>query len=183
MEINLLKDSNDLIHFQPKIFGDERGYFVERFNKSFLDKAVGYSKNFVQQNESFSSKGVLRGMHYQTSRPQSKLVTVIEGSVLDVVVDLREDSSTFGKWFSVELNSDLKNSLYIPKGYAHGFYVNSENAIFSYMVDEFYDPDSELTILWNDKDINIEWNIKNPIVSERDLKGISFQSAYKFNSE
>ena len=180
MENKLLEGSNDLFSIQPKIFGDNRGYFLERFNSKVLESALGQSINFVQQNESHSSMGVLRGMHYQTTNPQSKLVTVIKGSVLDVAVDLRLNSTTYGRWFAVELNSELKNSLFIPKGYAHGFYVQSEEVIFSYMVDEFYDPNSEITILWNDKDLNIDWNADDPIISPRDLNGISFNSAQKF---
>tara|TARA_B100000575_G_C23096924_1_gene632700 strand:+ start:648 stop:1193 length:546 start_codon:yes stop_codon:yes gene_type:complete len=181
METKILDGSNDLLVMEPKIFGDKRGYFLERYNSKILMDALGNSINFVQQNESFSSIGVLRGMHYQTINPQSKLVTVIHGSVLDVAVDLRLNSSTFGRWFSVELNSELKNSLFIPKGYAHGFYVQSKEVIFSYMVDEFYDPDSEITILWNDPDLNIDWNAENPIISDRDLNGVSFNSAQKFD--
>lgn len=180
MNIELLEGSHDLFALTPKIFGDNRGYFLERHNSKVLESAIGSNISFVQQNESYSSEGVLRGMHYQTINPQAKLVTVIEGSVLDVAVDLRLNSTTFGQWFSLELNSELKNSLFIPKGYAHGFLVKSEKAIFSYMVDEFYDPSSEVTILWNDKDLNIEWNYNNPTVSPRDIDGTSFEQALKF---
>ena len=181
MEIKLLEGSNDLISFQPKIYGDSRGYFLERYNNNVLQSELRYPIHFVQQNESFSSFGVLRGMHYQSVNPQSKLVTVIQGAVLDVAVDLRLNSSTFGKWFAIELNSELKNSLFIPKGYAHGFYVKSKEVIFSYMVDEFYDPNSEITILWNDPHLKIDWNAENPTISDRDSNGISFDSAFKFD--
>jgi len=180
MNIELLKGSNDLFSITPKIFGDNRGYFLERYNSKVLEKAIGFKITFVQQNESYSSQGVLRGMHYQTVNPQAKLVTVIEGSVLDVAVDLRIDSTTYGESFALELNSEIKNSLLIPKGYAHGFLVKSEKAIFSYMVDEFYDPHSEITILWDDPDLNIPWNHNDPIVSSRDMSGISFKQALKF---
>jgi dTDP-4-dehydrorhamnose 3,5-epimerase len=180
MNIQLLKGSNDLFSITPKIFGDNRGYFLERYNSKALEEALGFKITFVQQNESYSSQGVLRGMHYQTINPQAKLVTVIQGSVLDVAVDLRLDSATYGQSFVLELNSELKNSLFIPKGYAHGFLVKSKKAIFSYMVDEFYDPHSEVTILWDDADLDILWSHNNPTVSARDMAGISFKEALKF---
>jgi dTDP-4-dehydrorhamnose 3,5-epimerase len=180
MNIEKLSESIDLFEITPKIFKDNRGYFLERYQHHLLEKTCGYKINFIQHNESLSSQFVLRGLHYQEKNPQSKLVTVIEGAVLDVVVDLRASSPTFRRWYSIELNSELKNSLFVPKGFAHGFYVLSKKAIFSYMVDAPYDPKSEKILLWNDNELAINWGAKNPIVSQRDASGLMLKDAPKF---
>ena len=180
MNIELMPNSHDLFVIKPNIHIDKRGYFLERFQHNLLQEACGFHIDFIQQNESLSSKNVIRGLHYQMQNTQSKLVTVIKGAVLDVVVDLRKNSSTFAHWWSIELNSESKNSLFIPKGFAHGFGVLSKEAIFSYMVDASYDPASEQTILWNDNALDIDWKIKDPLVSSKDSEGVKFSDATYF---
>ena len=180
MNIELIPNSHDLFVIQPKIYTDQRGYFLERFQHKLLEETCGFKIDFIQQNESFSSKNVVRGLHYQIQNTQSKLVTVIKGAVLDVVVDLRKNSSTFANWWSIELDSEKKNSLFVPKGFAHGFGVLSNEAIFSYMVDAPYDPMSEKTILWNDTSLNIDWKISDPLVSTKDSAGVKFTDAIYF---
>lgn len=142
---------------------------------------IGTETNFIQINESFSSKGTLRGLHYQLKSPQGKFVSVISGKVLDVVVDMRVNSSTFGKSFAIELDSKHKCSLWIPRGYAHGFLALTDNVTFFYMVDNHYDPSFEHTLLWNDPVLKIDWNIKSPIVSSKDAEGLTFKDAPKFS--
>tara|TARA_R110002096_G_scaffold54740_6_gene141101 strand:- start:2056 stop:2601 length:546 start_codon:yes stop_codon:yes gene_type:complete len=157
---------------EPKIFEDKRGYFLESYNQKTFNKLIGANINFVQDNESFSSKGVLRGLHYQVGEhAQAKLVRVIKGSVLDVAVDVRKDSSTFGQYVVVELTEENKKQLFVPRGFAHGFVVLSDTAIFSYKCDNFYNKASEGGIIYNDKDLNIDWKLdeKEFIVSEKDL--------------
>lgn len=150
----------DVLLFTPNIFVDGRGYFVETFRNNIIEKALGRKINFVQDNESKSTKGVLRGLHYQLSPyAQSKLVRVIEGSVLDVAVDLRKSSLTFGKHVSVVLSSENKHQLFIPRGFAHGYVVLSDEAIFSYKVDNYYSPEFERGIAFNDKNIAIDWSL------------------------
>ena len=156
----------------PRVFNDERGYFFESFNKNTFNKLINTEVNFVQDNESFSSKGVLRGLHYQLGEhAQAKLVRVIKGQVLDVAVDIREASATFGEYVAVELTEDNKQQLFVPRGFAHGFIVLSDTAIFSYKCDNFYNKESEGGIIYNDKDLNIDWKLeeKDFIVSEKDL--------------
>ena len=145
-----------LVEIQPKIFGDSRGYFLETWSQRDFDNA-GITERFVQDNQSFSVKGVLRGLHFQLSCPQAKLVRVIKGEVFDVVVDLRSSSSTYGKWYGVILNEEKNNQFFIPKYFAHGFLVLSDIAIFSYKCSDFYYPNDEHGILWNDPDIKINW--------------------------
>lgn len=153
---------------EPQLFGDNRGYFSETYNKEEFDKA-GLIYNFVQDNESKSKKGVLRGLHFQIKHPQAKLVRVIDGEVFDVAVDLRKDSKTYGKWVGVILSSDNHKQFMIPRGFAHGFVVLSESATFVYKCDEFYHPEDEGGIMYNDKDINISWPYKDePLLSEKD---------------
>ena len=161
---------SDVIIIEPKVFSDERGYFFESFKQNELNEFLGYDVNFCQDNESKSSYGVLRGLHYQEYPfAQAKLIRVIQGSVLDVAVDIRQDSSTFGKYFSTELSEENKKQLFIPKGFAHGFVVLSENAIFSYKVDNYYNGEFERGIAYNDPNIGINWKLKsNLIISERD---------------
>lgn len=157
-----------VFEIQPRIFKDDRGYFFESFNQELFEK---YSPNtvFVQDNQSFSIKGVLRGLHFQKAPfAQGKLVRVIKGKVIDVVVDIRNNSKTFGQWGSFELSEEMNNMLYVPEGFAHGF-VTIEDAIFSYKCTNLYNKESEGGILWNDPSLNIDWGIENPIVSEKDM--------------
>lgn len=146
----------DLVVIEPKVFGDERGYFYEAYNKNTFHE-LGLDYDFVQDNQSFSRKGVLRGLHFQKQFPQAKLVRVIEGEVFDVAVDLRKDSTTFGKWYGVTLSGENKKMFMIPRGFAHGFLVLSETAVFSYKCDDFYHPNDEGGIIYNDSNIGIEW--------------------------
>lgn len=146
----------DLVVIEPKVFGDERGYFYEAYNKNTFHE-LGLDYDFVQDNQSFSRKGVLRGLHFQKQFPQAKLVRVVEGEVFDVAVDLRKDSPTFGKWYGVTLSGENKKMFMIPRGFAHGFLVLSETAVFSYKCDDFYHPNDEGGIIYNDPDISIEW--------------------------
>ena len=165
---------------QPAIFRDSRGYFIESFNQETFKHTVGIDVNFVQDNESKSSKGVLRGLHYQTGlHAQAKLVRVITGSVLDIVVDIRKDSKTFGDHFSIELNAENKTQLYVPRGFAHGFVVLEDETIFSYKCDNFYNKAVEAGIIYNDQDLNIDWKLqeKNFIVSEKDAMLPTFKEA------
>lgn len=157
---------------EPKVFKDSRGYFFESFNQHRFNELIGKNIDFVQDNESFSSKGVLRGLHFQTGEyAQAKLVRVIKGMVLDVVVDLRKDSPTFSKHFSIELSEDNKKQLFVPRGFAHGFIVLSETAIFSYKCDNFYNSASEQGLRYDDTSLGIDWRLptKEFIVSEKDL--------------
>ena len=146
----------DLVVIEPKVFGDERGYFYEAYNKNTFHE-LGLDYDFVQDNQSFSRKGVLRGLHFQKKYPQAKLVRVIEGEVFDVAVDLRKDSPTYGKWYGVVLSGENKKMFMIPRGFAHGFLVLSETAIFSYKCDDFYHPNDEGGIIYNDPTIGVEW--------------------------
>lgn len=149
-----------LLIIQPRIFEDERGYFFESFNERKFQETTNLDTNFIQDNESFSTYGTLRGLHFQKPPfAQSKLVRVISGSVLDVVVDIRSESPTFGEHFSIELSAENKTQFYIPIGFAHGFIVLSENAIFSYKVDSHYNGASDSGILWNDHQFNIDWKV------------------------
>lgn len=159
---------------EPRVFGDHRGYFMETYNvRDFSD--AGIDVNFVQDNESRSIKGVLRGLHFQVQKPQGKLVRVTDGEVLDVAVDLRQGSKTFGKWYSVKLSSENKKQFYVPEGFAHGFYVLSEFATFSYKCTNFYDPNDESGLMWNDPDIGIDWGDTSGVtLSEKDKKNLSF---------
>ena len=156
---------------EPKIFTDERGYFMESFNERTFQNGIGFNVHFVQDNQSFSSKGVLRGMHYQTGEyAQSKLVRVLHGEVLDVAVDIRPDSETYGQYEAVLLSAEKQNQFFIPKGFAHGFLVLSETATFFYKCDNFYNKESEGGIVFNDPEINIDWHFSEQelIVSEKD---------------
>lgn len=170
-------DIEGLVVIEPRVFGDSRGYFFESFSQREFEKEVGQVR-FVQDNESKSSYGVIRGLHFQKPpHTQSKLVRVVKGRVLDVAVDLRRDSKTYGKYFSVELTEDNHLQLFIPKGFAHGFAVLSDEAVFQYKCDEFYAPESEGAIAWNDPDIGVDWQIPEDkvILSEKDKKHPSFK--------
>lgn len=153
---------------EPKVFGDNRGYFMETYNEQEF-KNNGLDYNFVQDNQSKSKKGVIRGLHFQKTHPQAKLVRVLEGEVFDVAVDLRKGSKTYGKWVGVILSEENKKQFMIPRGFAHGFVVLSETAVFAYKCDDFYHPEDEGGIMWNDPDINIEWPYKGELLlSEKD---------------
>ncbi len=163
---------------QPTVFGDNRGYFMETYNYNEF-KELGLDMVFVQDNQSKSTKGVLRGMHYQKEHTQGKLVRVISGKVYDVVVDIRKDSKTYGQWYGATLSAEEKNMMYVPEGFAHGFYVLSDTAEFLYKCTDFYDPSSEAGIMWNDPTIQIDWPIpegETPIISEKDTKHPNFSS-------
>ena len=158
----------DLLIIEPQLFKDDRGFFYESYNKNNLDINIV----FVQDNESKSYKGVIRGLHFQAPPfEQTKLVRCVSGNILDVAVDIRKNSKTYGKSFSVELSSENNKQLLVPKGFAHGFQVLSETAIVNYKVDEYYNPDSDSGLIWNDKDLSIDWNLDiKPLLSEKDLK-------------
>tara|TARA_R110002111_G_scaffold121226_4_gene184902 strand:+ start:3033 stop:3578 length:546 start_codon:yes stop_codon:yes gene_type:complete len=165
---------------KPQIFKDKRGYFVENYNQNSFNTALGLEVNFVQDNESQSSKGVLRGLHYQLGKyAQAKLVRVIKGKVLDVVVDVRPNSSTFGEHISVELSEANKTQLFVPRGFAHGFLVMEDETIFSYKCDNFYNKNSEAGIIYNDEDLGIDWKYPKQelIISEKDLILPNFKNA------
>ena len=167
---------DDLLIIEPKLYYDKRGFFFESYNKNLLAKKI--NSNFVQDNESKSHRGVIRGLHFQVPPfDQTKIVRCTYGKILDVAVDIRKDSKTYGKFLSIELSSENNKQLLIPKGFAHGFQVLSEQATVSYKVDNFYEPSSDSGIIWNDKDLNIDWNLNiSQIVSSKDLKLNSFKS-------
>lgn len=177
-KINVIKTSLEGVYIiEPLVFGDQRGYFMESYSKRDFEEA-GLSMNFVQENESKSKKGVLRGLHFQTKHTQGKLVRIVEGEVFDVVVDLREGSSTLGKWEGIILTAENKKQFYIPEGFAHGFLVLSESAIFQYKCTDYYAPEYDGGLLWNDPDIGIEWplqEIDEIILSDKDKIQPTFQ--------
>jgi len=161
-----------VFEIEPTVYGDRRGYFLETYNRrDFLE--AGIAAEFVQDNQSFSGKGILRGMHFQEKHPQAKLVRVLSGEVYDVCVDLRRDSPTFGKWHGVYLSGENKRQFFVPRGLAHGFLVLSETAEFAYKCDEFYHPEDEKGFAWNDPEVAIRWpldGIGQPLLSEKDAK-------------
>ena len=172
----------DCFVIEPEVFRDDRGYFYESFNLDKFNNALGLNINFVQDNDSFSIKGTLRGLHFQIGEyAQAKLVRVLQGKALDVVVDLRRNSPSFGEYLSLELSEENKKQLFIPRGFAHGFIVLSENAIFSYKCDNYYHKDSERGIIFNDKTLNIDWNYpENKIIlSEKDRQLPPFENLFK----
>ena len=160
-----------LLILEPKVFGDARGYFLETWHQGRYLEA-GLTAPFVQDNLSQSRRGILRGLHFQNPSPQGKLVSVWQGEVFDVVVDLRQSSPTFGKWHGLHLSSENKRQFYVPPGFGHGFMVLSETALFHYKCTEFYSPKDEMTIRWDDPDIGIEWPAGQPTLSEKDAKGL-----------
>lgn len=181
--MNIIKtDIEGVYEIEPKVFADTRGYFFESYNENyFIDKILDRGERFVQDNESFSDRGILRGLHFQKNPfEQGKLVRVIKGSVLDVVVDLRKYSKTFGKYYKVILSGENKKMLWVPRGFAHGFLSLEDDTIFAYKCTNFYNKQSESCLLWNDKDLNIDWNTNDPILSEKDKIGISLEY-YKKN--
>ena len=171
----------DVLVIEPKVFGDARGFFFESFNQKAFNEASGLDVNFVQDNHSRSGKGVLRGLHYQIEQPQGKLVRVVRGAVFDVAVDIRKGSSTFGKWVGMELSEDNYKQHWIPAGFAHGFLVTSDSAEFLYKTTDYYAPEHERCIAWNDPAIGIEWPLTTqPCLSAKDQKGLALREAETF---
>jgi dTDP-4-dehydrorhamnose 3,5-epimerase len=167
--MNIIQTSlRDCVIIEPKVFGDERGFFLETFQARRYADIAGIDLPFVQDNHSRSSKGVLRGLHFQKTKPQGKLVRVVSGEVYDVAVDIREGSETFGRWHGVILSAQNKRQFWVPPGFAHGFVVLSEIADFEYKCTDYYDPSDEGSISWKDPDLNIDWPIENPVVSDKD---------------
>ncbi|MFJ5481827.1 dTDP-4-dehydrorhamnose 3,5-epimerase [Pectobacterium actinidiae] len=164
---------------QPKVFGDARGFFLETFEKRRYQEMLDIDVDFVQDNHSRSSKGVLRGLHFQKTNPQGKLVRVVRGEVFDVAVDIRQDSPTYGKWYGVLLSEENKTQFWLPPGLAHGFVVLSDSADFEYKCTDYYDPSDEGCLLWNDPEVGIEWPITAPLLSEKDKLGKLFKDLTK----
>jgi dTDP-4-dehydrorhamnose 3,5-epimerase len=165
---------------EPRVFGDERGFFFESYNQQSM-AAIGISEQFVQDNHSCSSRNVVRGLHYQLKQPQGKLIRVVEGEILDVAVDMRRNSPTFGRSEAVRLSGENKRMFWIPIGFAHGFRVMSERAHVLYKATDFYAPEHERTVAWNDPDLKINWEADGePIVSARDQRGVAFRDAESF---
>lgn len=161
-----------VVLIEPKVFGDERGFFFESFNHAQFEEAIGRTAKFVQDNHSRSVKGVLRGLHYQLQNPQGKLVRVVHGEVLDIAVDIRKSSPTFGQWVGAILSAENKHQLWVPEGFAHGFVVLSESAEFLYKTTDYYFPASERCIIWNDPTLAIDWQIETqPSLSPKDMQG------------
>ncbi len=160
-----------LLIIEPKVFGDTRGFFLETWNRRRYGEA-GLDVDFVQDNVSFSRRGILRGLHFQNPKPQGKLLQVLQGEVFDVAVDIRRSSPTFGKWHGLVLSGENKTQFYIPAGFAHGFVVLSETALFQYKCTELYSPQDEMAIRWDDPDLGIQWPLKEPLLSDRDAKGL-----------
>ena len=168
----------DVLLIEPKVFGDERGFFFESFNQRVWQELTGIDRDFVQDNHSRSCRGVLRGLHYQIRQSQGKLVRVVAGEVFDVAVDLRRNSPTFGRWVGEYLSAENKKQLWIPEGFGHGFVVLSEMAEFLYRTTDYYAPEHERCIIWNDPDIGIRWPIDYaPLLSEKDGRGMAFREA------
>lgn len=175
-------DIEGLYVIEPTVFKDERGYFVETYNQNDM-KEAGLDMVFVQDNQSMSTRGVLRGLHFQKQFPQGKLVRVVRGKVFDVAVDLRSDSKTYGKWFGVELSAENMKQFYIPEGFAHGFLVLSDEAEFCYKCTDFYRPGDEGGLAWNDPEIGVEWPLEEGvdlIISEKDQKWKGLKDTFKF---
>jgi dTDP-4-dehydrorhamnose 3,5-epimerase len=171
----------DVILFEPKVFGDDRGFFFESFNAKVFEEAVGKRLNFVQDNHSKSAKNVLRGLHYQIEQAQGKLVRVSQGEVFDVAVDLRVASATFGHWVGVVLSAENKRQVWIPPGFAHGFLVLSETAEFLYKTTDFYAPQFECSLKWDDPTVGVQWPLQGtPMLSAKDVSGLSFADCKKF---
>lgn len=164
-------DIAGLVIIEPRVFGDARGYFMETWNQKRYQEA-GVPAQFVQDNVSFSRRGILRGLHFQNPNPQGKLLQVLLGEVYDVAVDMRQGSPTFGKWHGLTLSSENRVQFYIPPGFAHGFVVTSDTALFHYKCTETYSPQDEVTLRWDDPDIGVNWPISDPLLSEKDKRGL-----------
>jgi len=171
-----------LLIVEPKVFGDERGFFFESFNQQTWHNLTGLDKSFVQHNHSRSARNVLRGLHYQIRQPQGKLVRVVSGEVFDVAVDLRRSSPTFGQWFGATLSAENKRQMWVPEGFAHGFCVTSEYADFLYLTTDYWAPEYERCIAWNDPAIGIDWPLSGePLLSARDMAGTALDQADQFD--
>ena len=172
-------DIPDVKIIEPQVFGDERGFFMETWQqKKFEELVTGKPTTFVQDNHSKSKKGILRGLHYQTENTQGKLVRVVSGEVFDVAVDIRKDSPTFGKWVGVYLSAENKRQLWVPEGFAHGFYVTSDEAEFVYKCTDYYNPKAQASLLWNDKTIAVEWPLDGePFLAVKDVEGFEFNKS------
>jgi len=171
----------EVLIIEPQVFGDERGFFLESYNHRKFCEAIGRDVTFVQDNHSRSRRGVLRGLHYQIKQPQAKLVRCVAGEVFDVAVDLRKSSATFGKWVGIHLSAENHKQLWIPEGFAHGFLVLSESADFLYKATDYYAPEHERCILWDDPELAIKWpGVGEPLVSEKDNAGERFAGADSF---
>lgn len=167
----------DVKIIEPAVFGDERGFFMETWQQSKFSELVA-ERTFVQDNHSKSKKGILRGLHYQTENTQGKLVRVVSGEVYDVAVDIRKDSPTYGQWVGVLLSAENKRQLWVPEGFAHGFYVTSESAEFVYKCTDYYNPNCEQSILWNDESLAIDWPLDGePTLSDKDKNGVKFKDS------
>ncbi|MBA1198469.1 dTDP-4-dehydrorhamnose 3,5-epimerase [Pseudomonas plecoglossicida] len=172
-------DIPDVLIIEPKLFGDSRGFFFESFNERAFKEQTGVNINFVQDNHSRSQKNVLRGLHYQVENPQGKLVRVVQGEVLDVAVDVRVDSPTFGRWVATRLSAESHRQFWIPPGLAHGFLVLSESADFLYKTTDYFNPTAERCIRWDDPDLAIDWGlIEAPLLSAKDQQGLSFRELF-----
>lgn len=172
----------DVVIFEPRVFGDDRGFFFESFNTRAFEQETGLKRSFVQDNHSRSSRNVLRGLHYQIRQPQGKLVRVIAGEVFDVAVDIRQSSPTFGKWVGQILSAENKRMMWVPEGFAHGFLVLSEMAEFLYKTTDYWYPEHERSIIWNDPDLAIAWPIcGQPLLARKDAEGIRFNAAELFD--
>lgn len=176
-----------LLVLEPKVFGDSRGFFLESWNQRYFNEAIGQNVNFVQDNHSKSESGTLRGLHIQTKNPQGKLVRVVRGGVYDVAVDLRKGSKSYGEWFGQVLTAENKKQLWIPKGFAHGFLALEDSTEFLYKCDDFYDPEHEVSINWNDACLSIDWDkfesFKSLKISNKDSRGISLADFSILNSD
>jgi len=173
----------EVLIFEPKVFGDDRGFFMESFNQKIFDEAVGTHVDFVQDNHSRSSRGVLRGLHYQIQQPQGTLVRVTSGIVFDVAVDIRRSSPTFGRWVGAELSAENRRQMWVPAGFAHGFFVISESADFLYKTSDYYAPQFERCIAWNDPVLAIQWPLEDiqPQLSAKDREGCALSAAELFD--
>lgn len=182
--MNFVKTSiPDVVIIEPKVFGDERGFFMETYRSSSFNENCT-PREFVQENHSMSKQGILRGLHYQMSQTQGKLVRVIRGSVYDVAVDLRKSSASYGQWVGVELSAENKRQLWVPEGFAHGFYVTSDEAEFVYKCTDYYAPEHERSLLWDDPSLSIDWPLVDgsaPSVSAKDAEGLTWENADKFD--
>jgi len=180
--MNIIKtDLPDVLIIEPRVFGDARGFFYESFNQRLWEEKTGIRATFIQDNHSRSEKNVLRGLHYQIQQPQGKLVRIVRGAVFDVAVDLRKSSPAFGRWVGAELSEENKRQMWIPEGFAHGFLVLSDVAEFLYKTTDYWAPQYERTIAWNDLDLAIDWPLSDqPILSAKDGKGLPFKEAETF---
>jgi len=170
---------SDVKIIEPHVFGDDRGFFLETFQAERYAEQAGIKETFIQDNHSRSAKHVLRGLHFQKTRPQGKLVRVVSGEVIDVAVDIRKDSPTFGKWAGATLSAENKRQFWVPPGLAHGFLVLSDSADFEYKCTEYYDPADEGCLIWNDPEIGIDWPVEQPLLSEKDKQGLRLSELAK----